>query len=379
MQNKTTTPNNVTALFEELKALEEKIAQKLGAQIFDYLFLFSDKSIEQVILPNITSDTSDLFNQYLKIYRNICQILKIESHKGSSLIEEFLEALRDIYQLRFFDAKYLFSEYQLERVPTKMETKIMKDYKAEETALNIGIFIENAFVEDKNGEIDYAATVKKEEQEHLIKSYLSAYPEGIRLKSKLYYSLIEITTRGMVPRMYQDELLQINEELLTETISYFSAKVYDYLKRGFLPRDARANVLSFYNEILKKQNYRLAPQMEDLQKNLQTILQERLAEIKDLRPDTVSELIDQYLELIKVYLQAGLLLPKTLFNLQFRAEEDGVYLDSYLVFETGELSSAPVETYKIALSDEAKAVIFEHVTNGIENPEFTLEDYLAAV
>ena len=375
---------NLVVLFTELNTYEQQIAKKLGPQIFDYLFLFSKDTSLEIKLPVLDTNTQTLFNNFLLSANKVFKELKIPPNENKDLGKNFLETLADIYQLRYFDALKVFSEYQLERVPTKNEQQLIRSLnqaadKSGETPLNIGIFIEDAFVEDDFGIIDYQASVKKENKEHDIKSYFSAYAQSMQLQKQFFYDLLDVTTRGMVPRLYQDELLKLNQEVLTEAIVFFAKRVYEYLERGFLPKDAQENVQEFYNSILQKQNYEYEPEFSDLKNNLQAILESLLNSINGLNKETISDLIEEYLELLKIYLQRGLLIPKTLFKFEFRQLQDEIYLESYLVFETGEFSSAPVETYKIALTDEAKTMIFNHVTNGIENPNFTLEDYLITV
>ena len=375
---------NLVELFTELNTYEQQIAKKLGPQIFDYLFLFSKDTSLEIKLPVLDTNTQTLFNNFLLSANKVFKELKIPPNENKDLGKNFLETLADIYQLRYFDALKVFSEYQLERVPTKNEQQLIRSLnqaadKSGETPLNIGIFIEDAFVEDDFGIIDYQASVKKENKEHDIKSYFSAYAQSMQLQKQFFYDLLDVTTRGMVPRLYQDELLKLNQEVLTEAIVFFAKRVYEYLERGFLPKDAQENVQEFYNSILQKQNYEYEPEFSDLKNNLQAILESLLNSINGLNKETISDLIEEYLELLKIYLQRGLLIPKTLFKFEFRQLQDEIYLESYLVFETGEFSSAPVETYKIALTDEAKTMIFNHVTNGIENPNFTLEDYLITV
>ncbi|HLD03445.1 MAG TPA: hypothetical protein VJC17_01595 [Candidatus Dojkabacteria bacterium] len=375
---------NLVELFTELSRYEQQIAKKFGTQIFDYLFLFSKDTRLEIKLPLLDSALQTLINNYLVCANKALKELQIPANENKDLGKNFLDTLADIYQLRYFDALKVYSEYQLERVPTKNEQQLIENLnpaaeKPGEAPLNIGIFIDDVFVEDDFGLIDYRATVVKENKEHNIKSYLSAYAQSLQLQKQLFYDLLEVSTRGMVPRLYQEELLDINQEVLTEAIVFFAKRIYEYLKRGFLPKDARENVQEFYNSILQKQNYQYEPEFSELKNSLQAILESLLNSIKDINQETIADLIEEYLELIKIYLQRGLLIPQTLFNFEFRQLQDEIFLDSYLIFETGEFSSAPVEIYKISLTDEAKTMIFTHVINGIENPNFTLEDYLTTV
>src|SRR3990167_1017249 len=375
---------NLVELFTELSRYEQQIAKKFGTQIFDYLFLFSKDTRLEIKLPLLDSALQTLINNYLVCANKALKELQIPANENKDLGKNFLDTLADIYQLRYFDALKVYSEYQLERVPTKNEQQLIENLnpaaeKPGEAPLNIGIFIDDVFVEDDFGLIDYRATVVKENKEHNIKSYLSAYAQSLQLQKQLFYDLLEVSTRGMVPRLYQEELLDINQEVLTEAIVFFAKRIYEYLKRGFLPKDARENVQEFYNSILQKQNYQYEPEFSELKNSLQAILESLLNSIKDINQETIADLIEEYLELIKIYLQRCLLIPQTLFNFEFRQLQDEIFLDSYLIFETGEFSSAPVEIYKISLTDEAKTMIFTHVINGIENPSFTLEDYLITV
>jgi len=114
------------------------------------------------------------------------------------------------------------------------------------------------------------------------------------------------------------------------------------------------------------------------------LIDEELLGFKQLYPQTRAAIKVELIEILLFMIYCGDFVPLSYFDVKFRSNPEfdnyekrfHTLLDLYLIMDNGSKLPFPVETYNIDFTDEAKVEIFEAVTAGIVNPNFTLADYL---
>lgn len=375
----------ITNLLRSLKDQELKIANRLGPGVFDYLFIFTDEIKLRIEFPTVLDElTQKELQDYFETANAFLKEVGMPAYPASgNVTEDFLRIQRDVFFWRYSGALALFSEYELMRIPTKLETKLMRMTKSD-PKLVAGFAFRDAFVLKESGELDFEATEKKELSEHNIKAYLSSFSEAHLLSYAMVQMQSQISSYSMIPRLFESQLLEINQLILTEICAFFAKKVYDYINKGYSPKDAQTNVQNFYDKLIEGADYRFPEGMKELADIIENITPVALGEIEELTENTVSELVSEYKELTLYFFRQKKIIPLNYYKLVFKkasSEEDEelpyeYILDLYLISDDGTVNNSPSERYTFDLTNEAKTMIFNFVTNGIENPNFGLIDFL---
>ncbi|KXK26500.1 MAG: hypothetical protein TR69_WS6001000504 [candidate division WS6 bacterium OLB20] len=379
---------------KKLRELESFFATKMGPQVLDYLFLFTKDESVKVEFHQLPPDVETEVRHYIELADRIMNASGIEPATGEDvpLHEKFISRLHDMYLLRYVEAKRQFAEYQLVRVPTRTEQSILNQMnlpdKADHTVpVSIHFQIPDAFVIDDDGNLDVPATLEAEATDHQIVSYFSAIPLLPSLTAQLFQDLDDITVFENATLFLREELMHVNEIVLQETIIYLTRRVYAYMDRGQSWIQGVANVKEYHRQISEGTSPDFPPDLADLGSEIERLLSEELAEIKQLEPQTRITLVEEYKELILYYIHAGILLPENYYKLEFRDPREytrdeqrfNLLFDLYLYNDDGELLPVPFETYNIDFTQESRQQIFDAVTGGLENPDFTLTEYLSEV
>lgn len=380
-----------TGLLENIFQLENEIASLLGKEVLDYVFLFTNQVPLQIEFEELTPHAKEILKEYVLAVENLFNKLGVPTNyrKQKSLQQAFRNAMQDSYLFRFVQARKEYAEYQLVRVPTEIERRIMEsiDGLADDKFLPsvITFALPEAFVIDNFGQIDIKATAEIEKKEHQIKSYLSIVTMIDELSYILLNNFEDITIFGMVPRLLRQELLEINEELIQTVAMYFTRQCYAYLNRGLSPAQAKENVKAYYAKATKGTSVKFPPAMGDLEKLIEPIITDGINNLPRLYPQTKTALMEEYKELVLFMINSGYFIPENLYELIFRTQEQfdkyekrfNYLIDVYLILDDNTKLPQPMETYNVDFTQEAKMEIFEAVTNGLENPVFNLSDYLA--
>lgn len=379
---------------KKLRELEKSFVKKLGPQVLDYLFLFTKTDSVQIEFHQLTPKVETEVKQYIELVSKITDSLGLESQlgEGEPLHKQFVASMHDIYLLRYTQAKQQFAEYQIVRVPTRTEQVVLNAMDMPEQAdhtvpVAIHFQIPNAFVIDPRGNLNIPETIEAEQRDFQIVSFLSTIPMLPPLKQMLLFDLEDITIFGNVPAILDKELRIVNEVVLQDIIVYLTRRVYAYMKRGMSPIEAKANVSQYYKNITTGGSSDFPPDLAELEEIIEQTLEEELRKIEQIFPQTRQTLIEEYKELLLFYINEGILLPDNYYELRFRDPKDyskeekrfNVLFDMYMYADSGELLPLPFETYNIDFTQEARQNIFYAVTGGLENPDFTLQEYLAEV
>ncbi|MFQ5492739.1 MAG: hypothetical protein ACE5DX_01090 [Candidatus Dojkabacteria bacterium] len=390
MATETQNTNSISTLVTDLSDIEKQLISVLGPEILDYIFLFSKEESLDIKIEQTSPQTERLMLRYIEIIEKLVSLYELKLDKtGKKTPEIFLEAMHDLYIMRYLEARLEFAEYQLVRVPTKLERSIIKsmDVPKDQKFLpsTITFAIPDAFVINDFGVLDFQATSEREKRENIMKSYLSALTEFTGIRDQMIDDLDDITVYGMVPLLYVDELRLLNETVAETCYMYFTPRLYSYLARGMSPGQAKANLNAYYRKITNNTESKFPPQLEDLEDQVVKVITDGLRAMKSLYPETRKVLLEDYKELLLYYINSGLFTPVNLYQLRFRPPEQfdkderkfNFLIDLYLVMDDGNVLPEPFETYNVDFTHEAKYEIFNAVTNGLENPKFTLNDYLA--
>ncbi|KXK09457.1 MAG: hypothetical protein UZ20_WS6002000506 [candidate division WS6 bacterium OLB21] len=393
----TSTINNSEEILKINKSifeLENFFVANLGPQILDYIFLFSKEESQTIKFEQVTEEVSKAMTRFVELVKQLMNLLEVEdaTPTDGGLSEKFIDSMHDLYLLRFIEAKKQYADYQLVRVPTNTELRILdliptkdEDLKILPTAINIQL--PDIFIVDEMGNLDVAASIQLEDSYHKIASYLSTIAEIPNLKEQMIQDLADITIFENAPSLLRNELLDISEMLLTLTVNYFAARVYGYLSRGQSVKEARTNVLAYYKMNSIGAGSKFPESLKDLEESIDEILDEELESITALYPETRVALKDDYKELLLFYIHDALIIPENFYKIVYRDLKDyqendekyNILIDLYLLLEEGQMIPLPSETYNIDLTQEARTLIFNAVTGGLESPNFTLIDYLSEV
>jgi hypothetical protein len=168
---------------------------------------------------------------------------------------------------------------------------------------------------------------------------------------------------------------------MTKIGNFLCTKVYEFLDQKFTLIEAKNNVLNLISKQLKSENY--YSDMEKFKKEfLQTMITET-RKIKALDEDTSKIISDEFWKIFRDNYDNLIFFPENFYQISFRkAEEDreaekdfSNVIDFYLLENDGAPWDMPIETYAIEFTEDVKKDIFNIVTNGFVNPNFTLTDY----
>jgi len=374
----------------ELGNLEKKIASQISPEIFDYMFLLTPETSQEIKLTSsLSMRQMSLLDQYNLISSQYIESLgiKLEELKTGTF-EKFLTLSRNIYLIRFVESRKLFAEYSLFAVPSIEEMNLSYNFSGNiEPAMSMEIKIPDSLLISNNGELDFDKTVETEEKTNDIKSTLSSFSIFLDLANKSLRDLTNITMRAFLVSMNQNILLELMQIVLQILTIEISKTVYDYINKGYPPLEAVNNTTSLLLKTTKKTGTKLPDMLNHIQKDIEGLIEENLQLHIRLEKQILVDLKNEIMELIVHYCSQGLIVPTNFYKVVFQHHSDlpEEYLkyhhimNVYLLDDFGDTSQNPNELYDIDFSRSFKEMLFNLVTNGTVNPNLTLEEYVYKV
>lgn len=377
----------LTKLSKELADIEVKIGKKLGYKVFDYIYVLDPYSKSDIKVSGLQAAENELLQKYIDTAHSILKALEIDVElESEDLFDQFLEISHEIYLIRFTEARQLAAEYAIVRIPTGTEQELLrKDPFVELPEFNVTISIDipDGFIIDDYGRIDLKATEANEKRTNEIKATLSAIGEMLPVKEQMYSDMFRISHKAI--------MLSLNSERFKNFCEYaaqfflvISAKlVYKYIQQGYSIIESKENV----HDYLKKQTDGFGTKFPADYENLVSQLKEDLQDVFEgtkATKETIDTITNEFLELWVFYLNEGTFIPENYYETRFRdSKQFNTYeqyyhyiIDVFPYDDYGQLLWTPIEAYDIDFSQNTKKTIFEVVTNGIQNPDLTLDDYL---
>jgi hypothetical protein len=123
--------------------------------------------------------------------------------------------------------------------------------------------------------------------------------------------------------------------------------------------------------------------MEKFKADLLQVMRKEMLKIKALDEETSKTISDEFWNIFRDNFDNLIFFPENYFQIDFRKSEDdreqenefSNVIDFYLLENDGTPWDMPIETYAIEFTEDAKKDIFNIVTNGFVNPNFTLTEY----
>jgi len=370
----------------DLKIIEEKIKTFYGSTVFDYVFLFGGKETKPII--DCTSEKQKIL---LQEYIGAVNTFFKESNQPeivfsdtSTLDKNFWEAMHNLYIFRQMCAQCLFAKYEMIRIDTWVEDKmnILSKGTLPKSTTTFTLDIPGALIRDNLGSIDFDSCLLKEQQTNNIKSCLSAVPSGRQDASYLFTLFCNYTSKEFVPRFFEKEIINLCETIMREIGLFLSKDIYSYLDKKYSLIEAKNNVLNLIYNQLRSNNY--FPALINFKAELIKRIIKELSLIKTLDSEVVKIIADEFWAIFSLYFERKIFFPQNYYSLVFRmadsqrkTEEDFRYIiDSSLIEDDGTVWTFPIETYAIELSQDSRIKIYDFISNGFENPLYTLNDYL---
>lgn len=385
-----------TEVFSKINELEDRLTKALGPSIWLYANVIDPKSLIQTIsFQDLDLEKQQLVKEYIAVINILLEQFEldpvvIENNNArtelDNLLAAFTESTSLLYNLRLIKAIEQYADYQLLRVHTWLEHKMLeKDDRKNnpDTEITYTMYLPGTIKTTDFGAIDLNATRIAEEQSNAIKTYLSLYTEAKHATNDLLDVLLSRSSYSVVPRFFQDLFLELGTKVIMILMSEPVSNVYRYLDRGYTVGQAKTNVINYYKQLLLKNN-EFPEDFKDVEKVIDELILKTLKTIPNLESKTITGLtIDIKNELMTLF-ATGLLYPTNYYQFDFRKADPGeseenqykYVIDAYFYLENVLSNEYPVESYAITLTDEANTAIFEAVTNGQINPGYTLEDFL---
>jgi len=372
-------------ILKHILNLEIQISNVFGKQILNYINILHPNANISINIPKLTKSSSTLLTTYIHEVTQLFDNLNYSFiSKEYSLAAKFLEISKELYFVRYIQAKILFAQYGLIRLPTKVEIKLKKLMNIAEPNEDYLIFKKDLIAIDKFGNYDQSKTILKEKTGFDIALTLSVLPQVEKMSKLLLRDLKKITLKALAPDFFENKLLILGEELAEYLLSLFGTQMYQYINRGISVKEGRNNLIAYYNKQIKPPARKFPNNLPTIEEDVKKIIQHIFISDKNMTPETKDFLFQDYIELVLLYIREGSFIPHNYFKLKFRKidfnqsnEHNKIsIIESYLLNLDGSISDIPIEKYAITFTPASKILIFENVTNNLENPLFTLEDYL---
>lgn len=374
-------------LINEIKLLEQEVVNQLSSKVFDYIYLLSPtrKQTIQLLTPLNTKQTEALTKYNTFVEKLLKQLSLDLDLKNKDLFNKFLEYSRSIYLIRYIEARQLFAEYALYTIPTKEGRQYAKDHnESTESTISIEIKIKDAFSLEEDGSINMSDTIRKEASSNLIKSSLATLEVIFELTGKSLIDLSNITSRAFLVSLNQKFLEYLMQSSLQILVIETNKLAYNYIDRGFTPKEAYENVRKILIDTTPKHGIQLTQTLSHIQPQIEELVKTGIEDNINLEKAIQQELFKEIMELLVHYATQGLYVSKNMYQLKFiqyseLPEEYANYhnvIELYLMDDEGAILNVPSEAYDIGYSKDFKEQLFNLVTNGIENPLLTLKDYL---
>jgi len=175
-----TNPNAVNQKVEDktLIALEKDIAKSISPMVFNYIFLLDPTQNYQVQLKNpLTKDQLTLIQKYNSSATTLLKENGVDIDlKMDDTFEKFKIIQKDIYTLRFIQAKKYFAKYSLVRILTQEEAELAKLMKEpSDIPVFLEIYVPDAIKLLENGSVDLDSTIELEKKTNQIAATMSSY------------------------------------------------------------------------------------------------------------------------------------------------------------------------------------------------------------
>lgn len=378
---------NIGKTIEEIGKLEKLISTQISPNILDYVFLLAPNRDDRIILSKpLTIEQIKLlenFNQHSLKYFDYIE-LPLETKKAGTF-ENYLEIHRNVFLTRFVEARKLFAEYSLFSIPTKEAAKLSKNLTPDlEPAVSMEIKVADTIILNDDGSLNFQKTKEKEDETNLLRSVFSSYGNLSYLTFKSIRDLYNITTRAFLISMNQEFLIKLMEVVLQKLIIESNKLVYNYIDKGYPTHEAISNVKSLLEKSTSKEGRELPSQFKNIEKELEETIDTNLESNIKLEKKILSELKNEIYELLVHYSTIGKYVSSNFYKLKFIEFKDlgedypnrHNVVELYLYDDFQDVSKHPAEAYDIDFSRDFKKTLFQLVTNGNENPNLTLEDYL---
>lgn len=370
-------------LYDKIQLTMQELQKLVGPRVWDYAFLFNAGPINSINFQSLNLRTEQLITEYVELVNQLLTMASQEQIEGENIAEKFTNALHSYYTIRYLEGRMLLADYELLRILTVTEDKILDAAKEDRTKMSesYSIYIPGAIKINARGEVDLDATMQYEKEKNLIKAHLSCVSEINYLAPKLRSSFEDYSTVSVSVYLYQNEFLEIFQFLLNSFILRLAQSIYEYLNKGYNLEQAKLNVFDYFKSILNKQNLRFAPYFKDLEDEMISHTKEILDTIENLEQNTKEKLIWEAQGLIIEEFINGNLFPRNFYDIELRqsmkereVENHYKYIcDTFPIQSTGRITEFAIESYALTLTPEAKVKIFSYVINGLENPDQPLE------
>jgi hypothetical protein len=379
-------------LYKELteqKQLEALVAKKISPKLLDYMYLFAPDISYDLELKNLSESDEDILRAYIKTVDNFQRKYDMDIQPSTgNLLEDFESHLHQMYSLRYTDARALFGEYELFRIPTVFESQLSDRTNSifempKETSSYI---FPDVFIYDETGGIDWEKTKQFEATEHRIGRYIAAYRNALQSSHQMFIDLEAITTRGFAFIIIDKQLKEVIHDVLVQIYYFFAGEAFKYLNRGYGLEESLQNVYEFYRPVADNGKVAFMKTLKPLFDGIHASIDEKFKEVKKMNKATHDMLVDDFDELILAYFKYKMVFPRDYYSMVVRGPDEfqpyekdqnfETILDFYMYVPEGGVSGVALETFFVDFSDEAKILIFQSVTGELENPMFTLKDYL---
>jgi|GEM_PF-2970106 len=370
-------------LYEKIQLTMQELQKLVGPRVWDYAFLFNAGPINSINFQSLNLKTEQLVNTFVDQVNQLLEMAAQEKISGENIAEKFTDALHSYYTIRFLEGRMLLADYELLRITTVTEDKILDAANEDRTKLSEGysIYIPGAIKMNSRGEADLDATIQYEKEKNLIKAHLSCVSEINYLAPKLRSTFEDYSTVSVSVYLYQGEFLEIFQFLLNTFMLRLAQSVYEYLNKGYNLEQAKLNVFDYFKSIFNKQNLRFAPYFKEMEDEMVSHSKDILDTIANLEQSTIETLIWESQSLIIEEFINGNLYPRNFYDIELRqamrdrdVESHYKYVcDTFPIQSTGRMTEFAIESYALALTPESKMRIFSYVVNGLENPDQPLE------
>lgn len=388
---------DLTEILTKISDAESQLTILLGNSIWGYANILDEKRENYTLIINsLNEDQKKALREYIEavnlllVESELTEVIIASDNSYSELdnfTNAFIEASSMLYSLRYAWAIKEFSSYQLIRVYTWLETEMLKKGNMQDhpdTAITIAIPLAEAIQLTDNGNFDLQKTANTEAENHFIKTFLSFSTHTKVIQNKLYQDMLDFSSYGMIPRLFEDEIQKMTAEIARILVIEPTSMVYRYLARGYTLSQSIQNVSNYYQNVIKSQNEKLSPTFSELELNLTEAINASLEKIPNLKEETKATYLNETIIQSISILKSKILLPINYYQLNFRKANPSYISEKYYDFVVDSfvydgnrvMNEYPIETYAIELTDNAKEQIFASVTNGNINPDYSLNHYL---
>lgn len=364
--------------------IETKLKDTFGLEIFDYLFLFGKK----IKLPKdlVLNEKSNLLKEYIITINNFFKSIdQPEVEIDFEKIEEsFIKTMHELYIFRYMLAQKLYSELELVRVETWFENKILE--MPQNDFLNhipetFSIRIPGTLFTDSLGNYDEKKSREEEERTNKLKSHLSSISYSKQYADTLFFHFSNYTEKEIIPRLLDEAMIKLCEKVLLQIGVFISTKVYEFISQNFSPIEAKNNVLSLIRKQIKSKEY--YDDFSNFKKTLMALIKSELLKLKVLDEETINIVAEEFWNVFCLQFDSLIFFPNNYFKIIFRKTDTARdfeknftnLIDLYIIENNGSLWSMPIETFSVEFTRDSKEKIFNLVTNGFINPNYTLDDY----